>query len=63
MGANVKQVQQMLDHTSATVTLDTYSHVFSSLAEQLREGLEQAYQEARKAEAGSDACLCHGKAQ
>jgi integrase len=26
MGANVKQVQQMLGHTSATVTLDTYSH-------------------------------------
>lgn len=50
MGANVKQVQQMLGHTSATVTLDTYSHVFPSLAERLREGLEQAYQEARKAE-------------
>jgi integrase len=40
MGANVKQVQQMLGHASATVTLDTYSHVFPSLAEQLREGLE-----------------------
>jgi integrase len=41
MEANVKQVQQMLGHTSATVTLDTYSHVFPSLAEQLREGLDQ----------------------
>lgn len=45
-GANVKQVQQMLGHASATVTLDTYSHVFPSLAEQLREGLDAAYQEA-----------------
>ena len=48
MGANVKQVQQMLGHASATVTLDTYSHVFPSLAEQLREDLEQAYQAAVK---------------
>jgi site-specific recombinase XerD len=44
MGANVKQVQQMLGHTSATVTLDTYSHVFPSLAEQLREGLDAVYE-------------------
>jgi integrase len=44
MNANVKQVQQMLGHTLATVTLDTYTHVFPSLAEQLREGLEAAYQ-------------------
>jgi integrase len=43
-GANVKQVQQMLGHSSATVTLDTYSHVFPSLAEQLRDGLDAAYQ-------------------
>lgn len=46
MGANVKQVQQMLGHTSATVTLDTYSHVFPSLAEQLREGLDAVYEAA-----------------
>jgi integrase len=46
MNANVKQVQQMLGHASATVTLDTYSHIFPSLAEQLKEGLEAAYQEA-----------------
>lgn len=37
-GANVKEVQQILGHASATVTLDTYSHVFPSLAEQLRDG-------------------------
>jgi integrase len=61
MNANVKQVQQMLGHTSATVTLDTYSHVFPSLAEQLRDGLENAYQDAvsqdavrRRMSAGAD---------
>jgi len=44
-GANVLQVQNMLGHSSATVTLDTYSHVFPSLAEQLREDLDAAYRE------------------
>lgn len=48
----MKQVQQMLGHTSATVTLDTYSHVFPSLAEQLKEGLEAVYQEAVKVRGG-----------
>lgn len=43
MGANVKTVQQMLGHASATVTLDVYSHQFPGLAEQLREGLDAAY--------------------
>ncbi|MCA1701923.1 MAG: site-specific integrase [Actinobacteria bacterium] len=43
-GANVKQVQQMLGHASATVTLDTYSHVFPSLAEQLRQKMNDAYE-------------------
>jgi site-specific recombinase XerD len=42
-GANVKQVQQMLGHASPTVTLDPCSHVFQSLAEQLRDGLDNAY--------------------
>ncbi len=47
MGANVKQVQQMLGHSSATVTLDTYSHIFPALSEQLRDGLDQAYERAK----------------
>jgi site-specific recombinase XerD len=57
MGANVKQVQQMLGHASATVTLDTYSHVFPSLAEQLREGLEAVYEAATEWETRDDPCL------
>lgn len=47
MGANVKQVQQMLGHSSATVTLDTYSHIFPALSEQLKEGLDAAYRNAK----------------
>ncbi len=52
MGANVKQVQQMLGHASATVTLNTYSHVFPSLAEQLRDGLDKVYRETAGARGG-----------
>ena len=37
-GANVKVVQGMLDHSSASVTLDTYSHVFPAQSEQLTQG-------------------------
>jgi integrase len=46
LGGNVKQVQEMLGHSSATVTLDIYAHLFPSLTEQLREGLDAAYREA-----------------
>jgi len=48
-GANVLQVQGMLGHSSATVTLDTYSHEFPALAEQLRDGLDAAYRESHAA--------------
>jgi hypothetical protein len=37
----------MLGHSSATVTLDVYSHLFPSLAEQLRSDLDAAYREAK----------------
>jgi site-specific recombinase XerD len=39
----VKVVQQMLGHSSASVTLDTYSHVWPSLSEQLVEGFAHPY--------------------
>lgn len=45
LGANVKIVQNMLGHASATMTLDTYSHVFPALADQLTDGLEATYRE------------------
>lgn len=52
-GANVKEVQQMLGHASATVTLDTYSHVFPSLAENLRDRMQAAYEATKGKEAGT----------
>jgi hypothetical protein len=36
----------MLGHSSATVTLDVYSHLFPALAERLRKDLDDAYREA-----------------
>jgi site-specific recombinase XerD len=45
-GANVLQVQQMLGHSSATVTLDTYGHILPALAEQLRQSLDEAFRDA-----------------
>ena len=35
----------MLGHSSASVTLDTYSHVFPALSEQLTQGMETAYRD------------------
>jgi hypothetical protein len=35
----------MLGHSSASVTLDTYSHAFPALSEQLTEGLDAAYRD------------------
>ena len=48
-GANVLQVQQMLGHSSATVTLDTYGHILPALAEQLRQSLDEAFRDAHSA--------------
>ncbi len=38
----MKVVQGMLGRSSASVTLDTYSHVFPALSEQLTQGMETA---------------------
>lgn len=39
----MRLVQQMLGHSSAMVTLDTYSHVWESKEQQLRDDLERAW--------------------
>ena len=41
-GANVKVVQRMLGHKSATMTLDLYGHLFSDDLESVADGLNQA---------------------
>lgn len=48
-GAHVKAVQRHLGHSSATVTLNTYSHLFPDAMESLVEGLEATYREAETA--------------
>jgi integrase len=40
-GANVKAVQKQLGHKSATITLDTYGHLFPDEMERLAERLDQ----------------------
>jgi integrase len=46
-GASVVLVQRMMGHASATVTLDTYTHLFESREQHLRDNLDQAWLEAQ----------------
>jgi integrase len=46
-GGHPKAVAERLGHRSAKVTLDTYSHVFPSLHDQLTEGLDNRLREVR----------------
>jgi hypothetical protein len=41
-GANVKVVQQMLGHNSATLTLDLYRHLFGDQLDEVGERLDAA---------------------
>ena len=41
-GASVKAVQAQLGHATASITLDTYGHLFPSEMEALADRLEQA---------------------
>lgn len=41
-GADVKVVQQMLGHASATMTLDTYGHLFGDRLDEVAEAMEAA---------------------
>jgi integrase len=48
-GANVKVVQQMLGHKSATVTLDQYGHLFGDDLDTIADRLDSRAQEVRGA--------------
>jgi integrase len=48
-GANVKQVQEMLGHSSVTITLDRYSHLFPSGHEALAANLSATFTAAEAA--------------
>jgi integrase len=41
-GANVKVVQQMLGHRSATMTLDLYGHLFADQLDEVADALDVA---------------------
>ena len=41
-GADVKVVQQMLGHSSATMTMDTYGHLFETRLDEVAEALDAA---------------------
>jgi len=42
-GANVKAVQRMLGHASATMTLDTYAHLFEDDLDAVAGALHNAH--------------------
>ena len=41
-GADVKVVQQMLGHASATLTMDTYGHLFGNRLDEVADALDRA---------------------
>ncbi len=46
-GADVKVIQQMLGHSSATMTIDTYGHLFESRLDEVADALDMARISAR----------------
>lgn len=47
LGAHPKVIQERLGHSSISVTMDIYGHLFPSLAEALTERLDDVFREAR----------------
>ena len=47
-GANVLAVQRLLGHETATMTLDTYGHLFSDDLTQVAKSLDTAARASRK---------------
>lgn len=52
LGAHPKAIQERLGHSSITVTLDRYGHLFPKLDEELTERLDALHREAATAPAG-----------
>ena len=48
-GADVKVVQQMLDHSSATMTMDTYGHLLESRLDEVADAMDADRSSARAA--------------
>ena len=45
-GAHPRAIMERLGHSSITVTLNTYGHLFPGLDEALTDGLEEQFQKA-----------------
>ena len=54
-GADVKVVQQMLGHSSATMTLDTYGHLFEDRLDEVGDAMDRARTAARQRRSAPDA--------
>jgi integrase len=52
-GAHPKAIQELMGHSSITVTLDRYGHLFPSLGAEVADGLEATYQAAVAASGGT----------
>lgn len=50
LGAHPKLIQERLGHSSITVTMDVYGHLFSSLTEAVTERLDEVFAAARSAD-------------
>ncbi len=50
LGAHPKAIQERLGHSSITVTMDVYGHIFPSVAEALTERLDEVFTAARGAQ-------------
>ena len=48
----MKVVQQMLGHASATMTLDTYGHLFEDRLDEVGEAMDRAWDAARRRRTG-----------
>ena len=53
LGAHPKAIQERLGHSSITVTMDVYGHLFPALNEALTERLDEVFRSAREAPATS----------
>lgn len=42
-GAHPKEIQERLGHSTIRITFDRYGHLFPSLDERLRDGLDELY--------------------
>jgi integrase len=54
-GADVKVVQQMLGHSSATMTLDTYGHLFEDRLDEVGDAMDRARTAAQQRRSAPDA--------